>query len=102
MLSKRTDDFDGAEHERLAKLESVNRLLSVARLFEIDRAIGAEFQKALSELDKPNVISLVQFLAELDILAKEHHFSSLEIITLLDPMYLERNAERFALYGNEQ
>jgi hypothetical protein len=101
MLSKRTDAFVGSENERLAQLESVNRLLSVARLFEIDRAIDAELQKASSELDKPKVISLVRFLAELDNLSKEHHFSSREIISLLDPTYLERNAERFALDSPE-
>lgn len=101
MHSKPTDAFFGPEHERVAQLETVNGLLSVARLFEIDRAIDAEFQKAYSELNKPKVINLVQFLAALDILAKEHHFSSREIITLLDPTYLERNAERFALYNPE-
>jgi hypothetical protein len=82
---------------RNSKIESgkdgLTRVESVALLFEIDRAISADYQQACEELDIAEVVSLVRFLTELDILAMRHYFSPREIITLLDPTYFQESLE---------
>jgi hypothetical protein len=85
MLNKRTDALNGLVKDGFFNVESI------ARLFEIDRAIGELYEDACSELANPKVASMVRFLAELDTLAKHHYVSPRDIITLLDPDHFQKN-----------
>ncbi|ANI34675.1 hypothetical protein AA098_14765 [Pseudomonas sp. JY-Q] len=88
MSSKRNRALEGLVKEGFFDVESV------ARLFEINSAIGQQYAEACAELEEPRVASMVRFLAELDSLAKQHSVSPRQVIVLLDPDHFERKGKR--------
>jgi hypothetical protein len=60
-------------------------MTSVEEFIELSNRITMEYEAIVPLLRDPEVVKIARFLAELDNLAGEYDFSSLEIMALIDP-----------------
>ncbi|WP_259699631.1 hypothetical protein [Pseudomonas frederiksbergensis] len=60
-------------------------MTSVEEFIALSNRITMEYEAIVPLLSDPEVVKAAKFLAELDKLAREYDFSSLDIMTLVDP-----------------
>lgn len=60
-------------------------MTNVEEFMELSNRITMEYEAIVPLLRDPEVVKVARFLAELDSLAEEYEFSSLEIMALIDP-----------------